>query len=124
MTALIMWEQYLINSTKRKLSKEEIILVCSLYDTAQIKKPKLSEVQVQKINHSTGTIRSSLIDDGERTHAVSSCAFYDDDGFYVEVILFLHSFNQFGELYIWKVTDTPVIKLPSKIDCLIDFQKI
>lgn len=105
------------------LTPEWAKVVFALYEVADIAKPDLSQADVTVINPDTGSLRSAQIGLRDQTRAVSSCAFHDGDGVYVEVILFVYGEKDFGELYIWKVDDSPVNTVPS-MDALIDFCKI
>lgn len=121
--ALLMWGRFLINNAEKEIDHRKIGIISALFKSAQIAAPDYSRIKVKQINDDTGTIRSTHLNEGEKTQAASSCAFHDEDGVYVEVILFLDKEENFGELYIWKVNDTPVVKMPAD-DELIDFCKI
>lgn len=119
-----MWGLSLVSNGIRKLFNEEIMVIVELYQVIEITTYELSNVYVQVINKSTGTIRSIHLTNNEGIKARSSCAFKDKDGIYVEVILFLDASNKFAELYIWKVNDEPLINFPNEKSSLINRQKI
>jgi hypothetical protein len=108
----------------RELFDNERAVVQQLLAAAKLK-PLCTNVQyVDVINEDTGTLRSTHLAQKQRLKAVSDTSFSDQDGVHVEVILFVDGDGTFGELLVWKVDDTQVIRMPCTLNEFAPFKAI
>lgn len=108
----------------RHLLDNERALIDCLLKVSGCGDEGLNAIQVEVVNEETGTIRSTHLANKEPTKAVADTSFTDVDGTHVEVILFVDAKGSFGELFIWKVDDTPLISMPTSIDEYRECQSI
>lgn len=108
----------------RKLTENEKVIIAKLLTIAECHALKLDDVTVEVIDNDTGTLRSSHLKNRQRVKAVSDTHFTDDDGGYVEVILFVDAENNFGELNIWKADGTALLNFPRNLSDFGEFKAV